>query len=223
MQYEILAQGSYPGLEVSLDPGDKLVAEAGAMAWMDPDIQVKTSTRGGVLSGLKRSVLGGESFFQNEYTTTRPGARICLVAGQPGDIRTTRMEGENLFMERGAYLASTPDVKVDARFQGLKGLFAEGLFVLQAGGTGTLFWNAYGDVHEVQVSGEYVVDNGYAVAWESTLDYRVTRSGKKIRSFLFSDQLIMRFSGHGRVWVQSRSPHSLASFIHPFRRVRKRG
>jgi uncharacterized protein (TIGR00266 family) len=220
MKFDVIAQGSYPGLQATLDPGDKMVAEAGAMAWMDDCIEVSTSARGGVLAGLKRSVLGGESFFQNEFTSTRPGGQIVLVSGQPGDIKEMDMAGQDILLEKGAYLASTPDVKVDSKFQGLKGLFAEGMFVLQASGNGKLFYSSYGDIREVQVEGEYVVDNGYAVAWDSTLSYQIRKSGKKIRAFLFSDQLVMHFSGRGRIWVQSRSPSSLASWIYPFRRVR---
>ena len=87
---------------------------------------------------------------------------------------------------------------------GLRGFFNEGMFVLRVTGTGTLFFHAYGDISPVDVSGEYVVDNGYAVAWEPTLTYQLTR-GRRIRSFLFSDQLLLRFSGHGRIWLQSRS------------------
>ena len=89
---------------------------------------------------------------------------------------------------------------------------------LRVTGTGTLFFHAYGDVAQVDVNGEYVVDNGYAVAWEPTLTYRLTRS-RRIRSFLFADQLLLRFSGRGRIWVQSRSPRALANWVHPFRRV----
>ena len=70
----------------------------------------------------------------------------------------------------------------------------------------------------IDIDGEYVVDNGYAVAWEPTLTYQLTR-GRKIRSFLFSDQLLLRFSGKGRIWLQSRSPRSLAAWVHPFRPV----
>ena len=119
-------------------------------------------------------------------------------------------------MERGAYLASTPGVKTNSDFQGLRGLFNEGMFILRASGTGTLFFNAYGDIREIDVDGTYVVDNGHAVAWEPTLNYRLTRAAK-IRSFLFSDQIIMEFSGRGRLWVQSRNPRSLADWVHPFR------
>jgi len=222
MNFEVVAEGSYPALEVTLDPGEKVVAEAGAMSWMDACIETKTAARGGILSGLKRSVLGGESFFQNAFTSTRPGGKVTLVSGQPGDLVGMQMDGEKLLLEKGAYLASGPDVNIDSQFQGLKGLFAEGMFCLTASGSGMMYFSSYGDVQVVDVSGEYVVDNGYAVAWDASLEYSVTKSGKKIRSFLFSDQLIMRFRGHGRVWVQSRSPTSMASWVYPFRRVRQR-
>ncbi len=205
MNYQIICEGSYPALEVTLNQGDTLVTEAGAMAWMDPGIEVKTKSRGGIGASLKRGVLGGESFFQNEYSAQRDGAKIALVSGPAGDIHATEMDGENLILERGAYLASGPNVVLDSKFQGMKGLFAEGLFVLQASGSGTMFWTGYGDIHQIEISGEYVVDNGYAVAWDASLDYSISRTGKKLSSFVFGDQLVMRFNGHGRLWVQSRS------------------
>jgi uncharacterized protein (TIGR00266 family) len=219
MVYEINCQGAYPILEVTLSAGDTLVSEAGAMAWMDTSVNCKTAARGGVGSSLKRGLLGGESFFQNSYSSER-GGKVTLVSGPPGEIRAIEMTGQRLLLERGAYLASAPTVTVDSKFKGLKGLFSEGMFVLQVEGSGPLFFNGYGDIHEVQVEGEYIVDNGYAVAWDATLDYKVTKSGKKVRSFLFGDQLVMRFTGHGRVWTQSRSPRSMAAWVFPFRRVK---
>lgn len=221
MDFEILEDGSYPALEVSLDPGETLVSEAGAMAWMDPCIQVKTRSRGGVLSGLKRSMLGGESFFQNEYSSLQKGGKVAFVSGQPGCLVPLDLKGNTVMLEKGAFLVSTPGVTLDSKFQGLKGLFNEGMFVLQASGQGRMYFGSYGEISEIQVQGEYVVDNGYAVAWDSTLNYTITRS-KKIRSFLFSDQLLLRFSGHGRIWVQSRSPRALSSWIYPYRRVKSR-
>jgi uncharacterized protein (TIGR00266 family) len=222
MKYEINYQGAYPVLDVTLSPGESLVSEAGAMAWMDTTVNCKTAARGGVGSSLKRGLLGGESFFQNTYTSGS-GGQVTLVSGPPGEIRAMEMAGQRLLLERGAYLASGPQVTVDAKFKGLKGLFSEGMFVLQVEGSGPLFFNSYGDIHEVQVEGEYIVDNGYALAWDASLDYKVTRSGKKIRSFLFGDQLVMRFSGHGRVWTQARSPRSMASWVYPFRQVKNNG
>ena len=216
MQYEILCQPTYSAVEVQLDPGERIVAEAGAVSWMTANIQTETGTRGGMLSGLKRKLLTGESFFQNIYTPQGGPGSVTFAPGSAGHIEAHELANGELLLEKGAYLASTEGVTCDAKFDGLKGFFNEGMFVLRVTGTGTLFFNAYGDIHAVDVDGEYTVDNGFAVAWEPTLQYRLTR-GLKIRSFLFSDQLLLRFSGQGRVWLQSRSPRAMASWVYPYR------
>ena len=220
MKYKIDCHPGYSYLEVELDEVDSISSEAGAMAWMDPAIQMETSTRGGVFQGLKRSLLSGESFFQNTYTTTESGARLSLAPGPAGGIVAREMQGEEIFLQKGAYLASIGDISIDTKFDGLRGFFNEGLFILRCSGTGTLFFNAYGDIQEVDVAGEYLVDNGYAVAWEPTLEYRLTKA-RRIRSFLFGDQILLRFSGQGKVWVQSRCPHAFASWVHRYRPKKK--
>ena len=221
MYYEIESRPSYSLLEVTLNPGEQIVAESGAMTWMDSNMDVQTSARGGLLSGVSRAVLTKESFFQNTYTARGEPAMVGLGPGQPGDIRAYEMSGGELYLERGAYLASTTGIETSSDFQGLRGLFNEGLFILRLSGVGTVFFNAYGDIQEVDVSGSYVIDNGHAVAWEPSLSYRLTRAGT-IRSFLFSDQIIMEFSGRGKLWVQSRNPRSIADWVYPFRRVQRK-
>ena len=220
MQHRIVQRPSYSLLEVDLDPGEELVSESGAMAWMGPNVRAQTSTRGGMLAGLKRKVLSGESFFQNTYRAEGGVGHLALAPGPAGDIVAHELDGD-LYLEKGAYLASTGDVKVDAKFDGLRGLFNEGLFVLRCSGQGQLFFHAYGEVQAIDLDGEYVVDNGFAVAWEPSLSYRLTKA-RRIRSFLFSDQLLLRFSGRGRLWVQSRSPRSTANWVHPFRPVKSK-
>lgn len=221
MHYEILCRPSFSLLEVTLSAGERIVSEAGAMAWTEGPVQTETSTRGGVLTGLKRAVLAGESFFQNTYRAEAGTAKVALAPGAAGDIVPYELSGGELFLERGAYLASTEGVQCDSKFQGLKGLFSEGLFVLRVTGTGLLFFSAYGAIEEIQVQGSYTVDNGYAVAWEPSLQYQLTRA-RRIRSFLFSDQLLLKFTGSGRAWVQSRSPISLANWVYPFRRKKSK-
>lgn len=215
MEYEILCEPSYAAVQVRLSAGEQIVSEAGALAWMTDNIQTQTSTRGGLFSGLKRSLLTGESFFQNTYTADSDGAEITFVPGSAGDVVAYPLDGE-LVLEKGAYLASETGVHCDSHFQGFKGLFNEGFFVLRVTGTGMLFFNAYGNIHEIDVDGSYIVDNGFAVAWEPTLQYTLTRA-RKVRSFLFSDQLLLNFTGKGKLWLQSRSPRALASWIYPFR------
>lgn len=222
MQHQISQGPSYSLLEVALERGESIVGDSGAMAWMDPSLSVKTQARGGILKGFKRKALGGESFFQNTYSAQESGGRIAFAPGPAGDIRHLELSpgADELFLQKGAYLASTAGVDCDASFDGLKGFFNEGFFVLRVTGRGDLFFNSYGDIQEVEVDGEYVIDNGFAVAWEPSLTYRLHRA-RKIRSFLFADQLILKFRGRGKVWVQSRSSQALASWIHPFRRVRQ--
>ena len=106
MDYIVRSQPSYSLLEVTLDVGEQLVTDAGAMAWMSPNIDVQTSSRGGVLSGLSRAVLGGESFFQNTYEAREDRGTIGLAPGQPGDVMAYRLDGGSLLLEKGAYLAS---------------------------------------------------------------------------------------------------------------------
>ena len=218
MQYQITCNPTYSAVEVNLEAGERILAESGAMAWMSSNIKTETGMKGGFISGMKRKLLTGESFFQNTYYPEGGPGSVTFAPGSPGDICAHELSNGELLLEKGAYLASNEGVTCDAKWDGLRGFFNEGMFVLRVVGTGTVFFNAYGDIHPVDVAGEYVVDNGFAVAWEPTLTYRLTRA-KKIRSFLFADQLLLRVSGQGRVWVQSRSPRVLANWVYPFRPV----
>lgn len=220
MDYQIQHNPSYSVVEITLQSSESIVGDSGAMAWMDANVRTQTSTRGGIWKGIKRKLLSGESFFQNTYTAEGNEGMVAFTPGSAGAIQALKMKGTDLYLEKGAYLASESGVTCDAKYSGfLKGLFNEGMFILKCSGTGMLFFHAYGDIQEVSVDGDYLVDNGFAVAWEPSLDYSLTRA-RRIRSFLFSDQLLLRFKGRGRLWVQSRSPRSLASWVHPFRRVK---
>ena len=220
MEYEIITRPSYSLVEVELAANEEIATDSGAMAWMDTNLVTKTQARGGILSGIKRKLLSGESFFQNTYRAEGGSGKIGLAPGPAGDIVAYPLAGE-LLLEKGAYLASETGVQVDSKWGGLRGFFNEGLFVLRCHGEGMLFFNAYGEIQEIDLDGEYTVDNGFAVAWEPSLEYRLTRA-RRIRSFLFSDQILLKFSGHGRLWVQSRSPSAKANWIHPFRRVKSK-
>ncbi len=219
MKFEIESRPSYSVLEAQLEVGETIVGESGAMAWMDETVTTKTSARGGVFTGVKRKLLGGQSFFQNRFTAdTGPGS-VWLAPPVAGDIRHHVLDDEHLFLQKGAYLASSEGVNCDAKFDGLRGFFNEGLFILRASGRGDLFFASYGDIEAVAIDGSYVVDNGYAVAWEPQLEYRL-RKARRIRSFLFADQILIEFTGRGTIWVQSHSPQTFANWVHPFRAVK---
>ena len=219
MKYDIVCAPSYSLIEMNLSEGESVIVEPGSMAWMDTTIKPKTEMKGGFFAGITRR-MAGESFFLNTYTAEGGSGTIGIAPGYSGDIIVRELNDETLYMERGAYLCHVGNIETSATWEGFSGTFAEGMFGLRVSGTGLLFFGSYGDVQEVEVDGSYTIDNGYAVAWEENLDYSIGRSGRSIRSFLFSDQFICRFHGNGKLWVQTRSPRNLAAWVHPFRRAK---
>ena len=138
------------------------------------------------------------------------------------------LNDNRLILQRGAFVAHSEGVEVDGKWGGFKGMFSgEGMVLLQAQGTGDIFFSTYGAMVEVDVRGGYFVDTGYIVAFEDTLDYNVTvlpglGLGSKVKSFLFGGEgFVCRFEGHGKVWVQTRAVNPYLSFIHPFRPVKQ--
>ena len=100
--------------------------------------------------------------------------------------------------------------------------------MLNATGDGDIFFNSYGAILELDASEGLVVDTGYIVAFEDTLDYDVSvmpglRPGARIKTFLFGGEgLVCRFSGRGKVWVQTREVGAFVRWVHPFRPVKQR-
>ena len=86
MQIQILYRPSYSLAVVKLDPGETIRTEAGAMVSMTPGMRLETKAQGGLLASLKRSVLGGESFFVNSYRAPAQGGEITLAPALPGDM-----------------------------------------------------------------------------------------------------------------------------------------
>ncbi len=208
---------SFALLTVDLEAGEAVRAEAGAMVSHDAGVEVETGASGGLLGSLKRSVLGGESFFQNTFTATEAGT-VTLAPPLPGDVVRHDLADETVYVQSGSYLAAHPDVEVDTAFGGAKTFFgSEGLFLLSLSGTGPTFLASYGAVHEVDLEPgeEYVVDTGHIVAFEASASFDVGRVGG-LKSTLFSGEgLVCRFEGPGRVWLQSRSQDAFLAWLVP--------
>jgi len=217
VESEILYQPSYSLARVKLNAGEAITAEAGAMVSMSEGITIETSVKGGLLAGLKRSFLGGESFFMNTFRATAPG-EITFAPPLPGDIVHFRLNGETIFVQSSSYIASSPDISVDTKWAGAKGFFAkEGLFLLKVQGTGDLFLSSYGAIHEIKLkAGEsYTIDNGHMVAFDESVNYKVRRVGG-LKSTLFSGEgLVCTYTGSGRIFMQTRSEDAFLSWLIP--------
>ena len=208
---------SFALLTVDLEAGEAVRAEAGAMVGKDDGITVDTGASGGLLGSLKRSVLGGESFFQNTFTAESAGS-VSLAPPLPGDVVRHDLADDTLYVQSGSYLASEPSIDLDTSFGGAKTFFgSEGLFLLELAGTGPTFLSSYGAIHERDLgAGErYTVDTGHIVAFEGTASFDVRRVGG-LKSTLFSGEgLVCEFEGPGRVWLQSRSQDAFLSWLIP--------
>lgn len=222
--YEIEHSPSYASLRIDLQPDQTVFVEAGAMAAMDACIKMKSKMKGGLLKGLGRMV-SGESLFISEFTAERKAGQLFVSPAVPGDIQHYVLQGNSLLIQSSGFLASSPTVVIDTKFQGFKGFFSgESLFLVRATGEGDLWFNSYGAIVEIPIAGDYIVDTSYIVAFEDTLDYRVeVLGGLSFRGLktgiLGGEGLVCRFQGTGRLWVQSRSLFPFLNFLNPFRPV----
>lgn len=219
MRHEILGRPDYSMARVHLDAGESLWAEAGAMV-AHSGLEVETSSRGGLLSGLARKALTGETFFQNRWSASSGPGHIDVAPGVPGDVLHVPLDGR-LLIQRGSYMASAEGVTVSSDIGDLKTFLAEGsIFLLSADGSGDLFLASYGAIQRIDVDGEYTVDNGHLVAWEDTLTHQIRRVGSWKSTLLSKEGIVVQLTGRGKVWIQSRAISPFVSWIHPFRSVK---
>lgn len=222
MQFEIRNKPDFASLHVFLDEGEQVVTETGAMMGMSPGLKMETNMKGGLLGAAKRA-LGGESVFLNTYTATSTGQRLDVAPASPGDMEHIALNGNAVMVQRGSYCACTPGITVDSKWGGAKSFFAgEGLIMLRCHGQGDLWIGSYGAIHCQQVDGTYVVDTTHIVAFDESLTYKVRSIGSLKSTLLSGEGRVCEFQGTGRVWFQTRSAPSLASFLHPFRQIKPR-
>jgi uncharacterized protein (TIGR00266 family) len=203
MKYRILSRPSYSLLELELDSGEEVQAETGAMVYMR-NVELKTEMKGGLFGGLRRSILGGESFFINRFVSKGRGL-LGLAPRYQGDVIHIPMEGR-IYAQSGAFLASSPEISIDTKWGGARTFFAgEGLFLLKLDGSGDLWLSSFGGIEEVGVEGYLKVDTGHIVAFEDGLSFKISRAGGLKATLLSGEGLVAEFSGSGKVWIQTRS------------------
>jgi uncharacterized protein (TIGR00266 family) len=218
MQYQILKE-PMAILDIHLDNGETITAEAGAMVYMQGDIEIKTKTRegGGFLKKLKVSVLGGQSFFVNNYVANMDGCSMGLTGGPIGDIAKMEINPEDgLIVHSGAYIASTSDVILDTQWQGFtKGLFGSELFMLKANGIGDLFLNTFGAIvqKDLQKDERMIIDNHHIVALSENSNYTVRKFGGLKSTLLGGEGLVTEIIGPGSVYFQTKNINDFVDYL----------
>ena len=224
MQIQVHHRPSYALAEVLLDDGETVVAEGGAMVSQDTHVTLETSASGdkkgglmkGLMKGLKRA-LAGESFFQNRFTANGAPGHVTFAPTFQGDIVVHELGQGDLLLQSSAFLCSSTTITVDAKWGGAKSFFGgEGLVMLKATGTGSIAFNSFGAIKEIDVDGEYIVDTGHIVAFEDGLTFNVTKFGGGWKSFIFGGEgLVCTFKGKGRLWIQTRNASGFGELLGP--------
>ena len=210
MKYEILYPEAFPVVECWLERGESIKAESDAMIAMSPTIEIEGKMDGGILSGLARKFLSGESMFFQELTARRGPGKVLFGHALPGGIMDVELDGSyGLTIQKNGFLAATQGINVETKTQNLTRGFlsGEGFFVLNAKGRGTIFVSSYGVIHPINLDDreEFIIDNGHLVAWPDYMDYKI-----EITS---GEGLVCRFKGPGVVLIQTRNPESFEGWI----------
>lgn len=137
MNAEIRHNPGFAVTRCTLAGGEKMRAESGSMAATSAGVEIEAKVQGGLMKGLKRSVLGGESLFMTTLTAPSGGGWVDVAANLPGDAMVMPV-GEELFLTRGAYLASDANVDIDTKWGGFKSIGGGEEFVMEFTGPGVI-------------------------------------------------------------------------------------
>ena len=219
MEYKILYQDAFPVVECRLRQGESIKAESDAMVAMSATLDITGGMERGLLGGLARRMLTGESFFFQRLTASRGPGYALLGHPIPGGILDVAMDGSyGLIVQKEGFLAAEESIQVDTTIQNLaQGFFSkEGFFVTRIQGRGTVFLSSYGAIHPINLeqNEEVIIDNGHLVAWPDYMNYRIEKASNGWFSSIASGEcLVCRFRGPGVVLIQTRNPGSFAQWI----------
>jgi uncharacterized protein (TIGR00266 family) len=220
MHFDIQYRPAHSLATAHLAPGESVRAEASSMVSMTKNLEIQTDGpmggRGGIMKNLKRAMLGGETFFTNTFRARGTPGHVTLAPTLCGDMIAVELQrGQPLYIQGTSYVASPDSVEVDARWQGFKGFFSgESLFFLEATGTGPVVVNAFGAIETLDLDGDIIVDTGHLVAFSAGIQYEVTKASRGwIASYLSGEGLVLRMSGRGRIYLQSRNPNEYGGAV----------
>ncbi len=226
MEHKIVGT-TMPVLEVTLGPGESIVAEGGELSWMTGSVDLHTAASGkaggkGMLGSLKRSIAGG-TFFMTEYTASGGQGMVAFATKVPGQIKQLDLDGSRQYMvHRRGYLCGTTDVTLEIGFQQKlsAGFFGgEGFILQRVGGVGTGWVELDGEVVEYELGpGESMkVHPGHVGLFDASMAFEIERV-KGIKNIMFgADALFLaRLTGPGRVFLQTMPLANLAAAIAPY-------
>lgn len=208
MQYRILG-GSFPVVEVSLNGGESMYTEKGAMAWMSNNIAMDTNMKGGFLKGLGR-IMSGESLFMASYECTGGSGIVAFGSTFAGEIKVLDLKpGQSVICQKDAFLAAQSSISLSVEFKRKLGagfFGGEGFIMQRIKGPGIAFAEIDGSVVEYDLAPGQVlkVDTGYVAMYEDTVSMDITSVGG-FKNVMFGGEglFLTTLRGPGHVWLQT--------------------
>jgi uncharacterized protein (TIGR00266 family) len=219
MQYTIEG-GNFPVAILELTEGESVAAEAGAMSWMSPNMQMETKAGG--LTKLLGRAFSGENLFENVYTAVDGKGLLAMASRFPGSIRAFHIRpGSGIILQKRAFLARETGVSKSVFFQQSisSGLFGgEGFIMEKLDGEGLCFGEFDGSVIEYDLAQgqEIIVSTGCLAAMSATCSLTI-QSIPGIKNALFGGESFFntKVTGPGHIWLQSMPLPEFAAKIAP--------
>ncbi len=208
-------------VEVELDPGEGVRAEAGTMLYMEKGVKMQTGTGGGIFKGLQR-VVTGESFFITSFLNNAQNKkRVAFAAPYPGRIVPLDLDqlGGRFLCQKDSFLCAASGIEIEIAFSKKigAGLFGgEGFILQRLVGDGRVFVHAGGTIIEKDLQAEEIlnVDTGCLVAFAPSVDYDIDFVGGFSNALFGGEGLFLaRLTGPGKVYLQSLPLSRLADRI----------
>jgi uncharacterized protein (TIGR00266 family) len=228
LDYEILGS-SAQSVEIILDPGETVIAEAGVMNYMTDGVRFETrmgdgSSSGvlGKLWGMGKRMLTGESLFMTHFSNAgKSQARVAFAAPYPGTVVPIQLaeHGGTLICQKDAFLCAAYGTAVGINFNKRLGagfFGGEGFILQKLEGDGLAFVHAGGTVIRKELNNQTLrLDTGCLVAFSQGIDYDIALAGG-LKSMLFGGEgiFLATLKGTGTVWVQSLPFSRLAERIY---------
>ena len=219
VDYEIYGN-DLQAVEIELDPGETVIAEAGAMNWMEEGISFQAKMGDGTDAGsglmgkllsVGKRALTGESLFMTHFTNQGSGkSRVAFAAPYPGHIIPLELSemGGSVICQKDAFLAAALGTKVTIAFNRKLGagfFGGEGFILQKLQGDGRAFIHAGGSVVKKQLNGQTLrIDTGCIVAFSEGIEYDIQRAGN-LKSMFFGGEglFLATLRGTGTVYLQT--------------------
>lgn len=218
LDYEVIGSGGQEFIEITLQPGETAISEAGAMIYMDGDVKFEakmgdgSNPDAGLMSSLfsvGKRMISGESAAMAHFTNThKTKPQVVAMAGPyPGTIVGLKLDemGGVFYAQRGAYLASSYGTEISLATTGSVSstlLGGEGLFMQKLIGDGTLILHSGGTIHQRDLANgeELIVDEGCIVGYTSGIDFDVKLASTSISTMIFGGEgmCLSKLTGRGQ-------------------------